>query len=165
MKWQEIVPFWLNFPPFLSILQTHFGPKEQQKNTALKDITGRSKNCRNYSVLRVTCLPLVSQPCRMVFPGLFLMVEWFWRERRRIIMRGHQTGLNSKRFFEFLHLWALIIRDTVHWKKVQMLKKMLQEFYIPHKLLHSVRRFVTEIKFSFSDEIMRKSISCKTFTT
>ena len=37
---------------------------------------------------------------------------------------------------------------------VQMLK-MLQEFYIPHELLHSVRGLVTEIRVFFSDESMR----------
>ena len=34
-------------------------------------------------------------------------------------------------------------------------KKMLQEFYIPHELLHSVRGLETEIKVFFSNEIMR----------
>ena len=33
---------------------------------------------------------------------------------------------------------------------------MLQEFYIPHELIYSVRGLVTENKvFFFSDEIMR----------
>ena len=34
-------------------------------------------------------------------------------------------------------------------------KKMLQEFYIPHELLHCLRGLVTEVKVFFSDEIVR----------